>query len=185
MKYIILFMCALLIGGLNPSLKAGDSKTTKTAVVDCAGAASACTAVVNAVGDVISYDVTGETPKFLGKISQEKKISVDFPQVPGTKTLYSLVPGTGESQGKLIYVLFDNVIQRPGSKDFGKTVIKIYRQFTGEPATQWTEVGMLVTPTTAIPGEEITIQPDGTASWTRSTTGEVFIFALGRINLKV
>lgn len=160
------------------------SKGGKTAITDCSGEQSNCSAVVNAIGDVIKFDALSMTPKFLGKITQEKTVDIDLPEKQNSKMLYSLIPSSGESAGKLIFVLFDNVTPKIGSRHEGKTDIKVYRQFMGDRPTQWTEVGEIITSEKELGKASVTIKPDGTATTKEPATGKTKVFALGIAKLK-
>ena len=160
------------------------AKGGKTAIADCAGEGSSCSAVVNAIGDVITFDALSMTPKFLGKITAEKTIEIDFPEKVNSKMLYSVIPSIGKSRGKLIFILLDHVQPKPGSKNEGKTDIKVYRQFMGDKPTQWTEVGEIVSTEKEIGKAPITFKPDGTAVAKEPGTGKIKVFALGVPKLK-
>jgi len=115
-------------------------------VQTCVNTAGGCSQVVNAIGDVISIDASKLKVENLGSISAARKLELQLPTQPGTYTSYSFSPTAGELQGKKILVIFDNVAQRAGTKDFGKNIVKIYRQIDGDKANQWVEVGSLSSP---------------------------------------
>lgn len=154
----------------------------KTAVIDCAGAGTECAAVINAVGDVVNVNVSSYPVKDLGIISQDKKAPITLPEEPG-KTIYSITPTSGESAKKTIVILFDHTVPRPGSADFFKKVIKIYRQFKGDNPMNWTEVGMISSTEKKLGDVTVTFKTDGTAVYT-DPTGKLHVFALGKIKLK-
>ncbi|MBA3751228.1 hypothetical protein H0X06_00285 [Candidatus Dependentiae bacterium] len=134
----------------------------KTAVATCTQRDSKCAATVNAIGDVVTLDVSSMQAKDLGIIQDENKVTLELPKEKNEKKLYSLTPTTGESKDKKIFVLFDNKEQPTGTRLHGQTVIMAYRQFEGEKSNQWVEVGR-ISSNVALDTAEVTLMPDGVA----------------------
>jgi hypothetical protein len=155
----------------------------KTAVATCGGPDSSCSAVVNAIGDVVNIDVSTLAVTALGQIGTDKTIDIELPDTVGTQKVYSLTPTQGESMGKRIYIVLDNIAQRPGSRLAGKTVVKMYRQFEGDKKNQWIEVGKIETPAKTLGSAPVTFKPDGTAVWTNPVTDMHVVFLIGKIHL--
>ncbi len=179
---------ALIVVLLSSVLITAKSDKSKTAVVSCGAETVECTAVVNAIGDPIEIDVSKYKVDDLGTITQEKqekKVTVTLPVEPGSQTVYSLTPSIGESKDKKIFIVFDNIKHRPGTRLFGKTQVKIYRRFADEKATQWIEAGKIEVHEKQLPYPEtpITVKPDGTAVWVNPKTNEPTVFQIGKKDL--
>ncbi len=154
------------------------------AIESCQGIGAQCEARITAVGQIMKLDATKEKVISWGKISKETKADITLPDKVGTHTLYSIIPAIGEAQGKTVRILFDNTVQRPGSRTASKTVIRIYRQFAGNTPLEWEEVGRIISPYKKLESASVLFKPDGTASWTDPRTGKLFVFALGKLKLK-
>jgi hypothetical protein len=117
-----------------------DIKIT-AAIQTCVGGEKIeCKQVVNAIGETVKIPLSSlKIEKLdLSQATQNLKI----PVIAGSKTAYSFITPGGDLAGKIIYLVFDNVAQRPGTKDFGKMVIKMYRHIKDvDKEESWTEVG--------------------------------------------
>ncbi len=143
-KYNLIALSCLALG--SSLLNAGliDVKVKITAAVqNCIGGEGStieCKQVVNAIGDPASIPLKELTiqPLDLSKPSAD----LALPVTPGTRTAYSFVPSSGDLAGKTVYLVFENVEQRRGTKDFGKQVNKMYRHVLGvDKPDVWIEVG--------------------------------------------
>jgi len=117
-----------------------------------------CSQVVNAIGDAVQIPlkILNAQQIDLSKARQQ----LGLPIIPGTRAAYSFISAQGELAGKMVYVLFDNEVQRPGTKDFGKLVVTVNRHVKGvDPADQWFEVGRIVIEKLEWP---FNVQQDGT-----------------------
>ena len=178
-----LFYALLTMAGM-PLVISAESNA-KTAVANCGAETIKCEAVVNAIGDQVEIDVSKYSVIDLGTITTEKTVDILLPKSVGMQTVYSLTPTTGESKGAKIFIVFDNLKQRPGTRLFGKTLVKIYRRFATEPKTSWIEVGSIVVNQKELPKPttQVTLKPDGTATWIDPVTKEPTVFLVSKKNL--
>lgn len=89
-------------------------------------------------------------------------LDLNLPLVPGMKTAYKLVPSTGDSAGKTVYLVFENAVQAAGSKDYGKLIMKVYRHVEGvDIANQFANLGSISIKQLALTFDA---KPDGTLS---------------------
>lgn len=165
-----------------------DAPTTiikKEATVVCGDENIQCSAVIlGAVGDPIMIDVSKYKITDLGKITQEKEITLQFPKIAGTQLVYSFTPTTGESKDRLIYFVLDNIKTRPGTRLAGLVKVRMGRRFADEDPKKWIEVGNLITKDIGTGEAKITLKPDGTAVWIDPQTNEPRVFRVGKQNLK-
>lgn len=131
---------AALIGSSASAVFDINMKIT-AAVQTCVGGEKIeCKQVVNAIGQVVKMPLKDLKIQDLDLSKGQQDLSL--PVVPGARTAYSFVPKEGELAGKTVVLAFDNVAQRPGTKDYGKMVVKMYRHAKGVDAQdEWTEVG--------------------------------------------
>ncbi len=119
----------------------------------------------NAIGDTVIIDVrklpkTSLIPEGKTAIEEEQFQWLPLPPKGGIK-VYSFIPSEGELADKTIYLAFDDVVSRPGSRLGGKTFIRILRQVEGDAPDKWLEAGELegFSRPTKWP---FTLMPDGT-----------------------
>jgi hypothetical protein len=126
----------------------------KTGVLNCTGSAEGntkiqCNQVINAIGQSV------DLPPAVLKDAQHINLAtieqtLEIPVTPGRKKVYKFIPQQGELTGKTVYIAFENVVKKPGEKDFGTLVIKMYRYVQDIDAPgKWTEFGNLKIPTIA------------------------------------
>jgi hypothetical protein len=161
---------------------------SKTAVLNC-GAGGVCDQVVNAIGDQIKLNIPDHKIISLGTISSEKKVEITLPKDPGMQIAYSFTPTTGESKGQVVMILFDNIQQKPGTRLFGKSVIKVYRRFTSDPRSTWYELGRIQYNgllNKEVLGKfiaQITLKTDGTGVYSDPATNKPIVFLAGTKDL--
>ena len=166
-------------------------KGNKTVVVNCGDEALDCSGVINAIGDpmIIDTQAIGITDLGIIKGAADEKQEIVVPATEGSRTVYSLTPTAGESANEKINIVFDNIEQRPGTRLYGKTLIRVYRRFAKEadPAP-WIEVGKIEVDTKKLAAAEsiisVSIKPDGTATWLNPATMKATAFQLGIKDLK-
>ncbi|MBA3751227.1 hypothetical protein H0X06_00280 [Candidatus Dependentiae bacterium] len=152
----------------------------KAQVSTCTQGGPKCKVTVNAIGDVITLDVSSMQAQDLGTIQDEKKVTLELPKGKNERKLYSLTPTTGESKGTKVFVLFDNKEQPTGTRLHGQTVIMAYRQFEGEKSNQWVEVGR-ISSKVALESAEVTLMPDGVAKVANpKNPTEIILFNVGK-----
>ena len=156
----------------------------KTPVASCTGEGAACRSVVNAIGDAVTIDVSKYPVTALGTISQDKSIDIDLPQIPGSQKVYSVKFTSGESAGKIIYIVFDNIPTKAGTRLAGKTQIKIYRRFEDQKPNAWTEIGTIEPNGIVREKDTVVFKADGTAVWTDRVNNKPVVFLLGKKDLK-
>lgn len=161
---------------------------SKTAVLNC-GAGGVCDQVVNAIGEPIKLNIPEYKIESLGTISSESKVEVTLPKEPGTQTAYSFTPTTGESKGQVVMIVFDNIRQKPGTRLFGKSLIRIYRRFTTDLRSTWYELGKIEYAgllNKEVEGNltaNITLKTDGTGVYSDPATNKPIIFLAGTKDL--
>ncbi len=131
-------------------------------VQTCVGGGSVdCKQVINAV-DVGKLTIPLKTLKIEPIDLSTGIVNVELPVGPGGRTAYSLVPSTGDSAGKTVHLVFENVPQRAGTKDYGKLMIKVYRHIQGiDIADQFSNIGSITIEKLSFP---FNAKPDGTLS---------------------
>ncbi len=135
----------------------------RVAIQTCAGGVKGgpktkCRQVINAIGDKVNIPLSQLKIQSLDLSQPDQALAL--PVTAGTRTAYSFVPSQGELAGKTVYLVFDNVAQRAGTKDFGKMVIKMYRNVKDvDQEGAWTEVGNLNFGNLNMP---FSVKPDGT-----------------------
>lgn len=179
---IVLFNLTLFLGA---SLRA-EGKEAKTAVANCGAETVQCSATVNAMGDAVMIDVTKLKITDLGTINADKKVDIALPTTVGSTTAYRFTPSTGESKDVATLVVFENVKQAPGTRLFGKTLIRISRHF--EPIKEgspWIEVGRIEIDGKEVEQKEVpvTFKPDGSAVANDPTTKEPMVFPVAKKDL--
>lgn len=132
-------------------------------VSTCTGKNATCpvTGTINAIGETAIIDVSKFNVEDLGAIETEKKVTIDLPVKKNGMTVVSFTPTKGELAGKKIFLAFDYIDPRLGSRFVGQNVIKIYRRLEDEKADQWIEVGNLRGKDTRATWE-FTAKPEGT-----------------------
>lgn len=171
-NYKLLALSSLVLSIIPTDAAIFDIKLNlKIGVQTCTGGEKVdCKQVINAIGETVKIPLSELTiqPLDLTQANQDLRI----PLTVGTRTAYSFVPSTGELAGKTIYLVFDNVVQRPGSQHFGKVIIKVYRHIKGVDAERtWLEVGNISLENISLPFE---VSSDATFKTGQST------FNLGR-----
>ncbi len=158
---------------------------SKNAVQPC-GAGAACEQTINAIADVEIFAIPRDKFTSLGTITEDRTVNVVMPKEPGTQTAYSFIPSTGESKDKVIDIVFAHKIQKPGTRLFGKSVVKIYRRFSTDPKDSMTEIGtifLLNKPELDKHEEHILLKRDGTAVYRNPLTNKPIIFLAGTKDL--
>ena len=166
MKKIFLLMGLL---GSAPMLLAGvidiDLIIDINIIAQNCSTGSTCSATIgkNAIGEVITIDVSKSKIGSWGKLGEEAIKFVKLPTEKRGATVYSFIPSQGDfaKEKRTIHVAFYNEPQRPGTALFGKHVIKILRRLEGEKKDQWTETGWLISPK-AKDKMGFIVQPNGT-----------------------
>ncbi len=184
MKNIIKVVLVSAAMAVPAFISAGGSSKTQTVVTNCTGTKSTCTARIGAIGEVRFFDISAYQGKItaLGKITSKQNVTVNLPQNPNEATVYSFTPSSGELAGDLIYVIFENVPQAPGTATANKTVIIVSRMLQEEVASKKeTEAGRIITTATLNP-VTVSFDVDGTATWIDST-GTPQVYTLGKRQL--
>ena len=182
-KFLIL--ATLLITPLAIYAPTDNSKTGLQNV----GAGGAGEQTINAIADVEIFAIPQDKFKSLGVITADQSVNVDIPKELGTQTAYSFIPSTGESKGKVIDIVFANKTQKPGTRLFGKSVVKIYRRFSTDPKDSMTEIGTITYDgmLNKLAANEfdgrITLKRDGTAVYRNPTTKKPIVFLAGTKDL--
>ncbi len=163
-RYMLLILTGSALGVSSIQAALFDLKLNiRVAIQSCTGVKGGpktkCRQVVNAIGDKVNIPLSQLKIQPLD-LSQPDQDLV-LPVTAGTRTAYSFVPSQGyDLAGKTVYLVFDNVAQRPGTKDFGKMVIKMYRNVKNvDQEGSWTEVGNLNFGNLNMP---FSVKPDGT-----------------------
>jgi hypothetical protein len=184
LKIAALQAALLSIGGVY----ADKVDNRKTGVSNCGEKAVDCSVTIHGAGDVLLIDTSKEPVVALNEIDSEKTETVKLPDEIGTQTVYSFTPKTGESAGKLIYIAFNNIKPKVGTRYEGKTLLKVYRHFETDAKLQWTEMGKIVINVPSVKGKDMTTQvvmyPDGTTFWVNDATHEVTPFFPGIVDQK-
>ncbi len=178
----------LYAGALLGSILTGMALNAETHVTNiiqyCTGDSAICRQKgrVNAIGDVVNIDVSKYPVKALGKITEEKLMTLALPEKEGEKVIYSFIPTVGDFAGQLVYVVFDYLVARPGSRIAGKSTVMLYRSLEGAKATQWTEIATItmLAKDVKLQPIEVTVKPDGTGVWIDPQTNKPEIFLIGR-----
>ena len=110
-------------------------------VATCTGGGNQCNVTINAVGDVVTFDIAGYPVKDLGELKADQLITLDLPQQLRGAKVFSFIPTSGDLSGTEIYLLIQNVRQRVGTRRANKTVFKLSRQLMGAQPDQWIELG--------------------------------------------
>jgi hypothetical protein len=187
MKKLLIALLAL------PSIalaKEDEPVANKKAAVQNCGEYSECNQyVLNAIGQSAKFTIPADKIVALGTIVADKEVTVVLPKVPGTQTAYSFKPSAGNSRNQLVTVLFDNKVQRPGERNFGKTEIKVYRRLPQDPVIKWTEIGNILYPGSIEKDYQgpydvkITVKPDGTAVYWNPHEKKPMVFLAGTKDL--
>lgn len=123
----------------------------KTAVENCisSGAGSTkiqCSQVINAIGQSVDLPTTVLKEAQSIDLSKNEQL-LEIPLTSGKKKVYKFTPQQGELAGKTVYIAFDNLVKKPGDKDFGIVVIKMYRYVQDvDTPVKWTEFGSIKIP---------------------------------------
>lgn len=187
MKKLLIALLALPYGAV---AKEDAPVANKKAAVQNCGEYSECNQyVLNAIGQSAKFTIPADKIVALGTITGDKEVTVILPKVPGTQTAYSFKPTSGNSRNQLVTVVFDNKVQLPGTRNFGKTEIKVYRRLAQDPTIKWTEIGNILYPGSIEKDYQgtydahITVKADGTAVYWNPTDKKPIIFLAGTKDL--
>ncbi len=163
------------------------ANTVTNIILQCTGDSQVCTqkAKLNAIGEEVKIDVSKYPPTFLGKISEEEALTLAMPEKQGEMVVYSFIPTAGDFAGQLVYIVFNYLVSRPGTRLAGKSVITAYRRPESAKPTDWTEIATLTFLAKNLKLEpiKVTLKPDGTAIWINVNTHVPEVFLFGKKDL--
>ena len=143
-----------------------DTKDGVSRIATCtAKKGSTCKVVLNAVEEGLpTIDLKTMPVKSLGTLAKEIQIDIDLPQKEGDSSIFSFTPTAGDFTGKELYLWIYKAINRPGTRLYGKTQLKIYRFIAGDKPTNWQKMGEFEStlPVESLKSGVATIKPDGT-----------------------